>query len=302
MRVPRVLSLILAGAVAAVGPGANGAALQEPATKGQPLAADTPSTTVAGHTFIAPAGWTVSVKGKATIVEAPEGDSRIVFVDVAAMEPDAAMQEAWAAYRPDATWPLKAKTDSSDKDGWTNQKTYVYQTSPNERRGVAAGTARHGDLHLVWIFDMADPVAEKRGAQVALIFGRLFPKGYSRETFAGRKANSLDAARIAGAGGVHRAGAGAARRARSVARRSCRAARWCSPAGFGVKELGKPEKPDAEHALHDRLEHEGDDDDAARHGSSIRRRSRGTTPRHEAPAAVQARQMPTPRARCWSST
>ena len=73
MRVPRVLSLILAGAIAAIGPGANGAALQEPATKGQPLAADTPSTTVAGHTFIAPAGWTVSVKGKATIVEAPEG-------------------------------------------------------------------------------------------------------------------------------------------------------------------------------------------------------------------------------------
>ena len=67
MSVARVLSLILAGTVTAVVPSASGAALQEPATKGQPLAADTPSTTVAGHTFIAPAGWTVSVKGKATI-------------------------------------------------------------------------------------------------------------------------------------------------------------------------------------------------------------------------------------------
>ena len=89
------------------------------------------------------------------------------------------------------------KTASSDKDGWTQRQTDSYQTSPNERRSVAAGTARHGDHQLVWIYDMSDPVAEKRGAQVALIFGRLFPKGYTRSTFAGRKANTLDAARIA---------------------------------------------------------------------------------------------------------
>jgi CubicO group peptidase (beta-lactamase class C family) len=227
-----------------VGPGANGTALQEPATKGQPLVADTPSTTVAGHTFIAPAGWTVSVKGKATIVEAPEGDSRIVFVDVSAMEPDAAIQEAWAAYRPDAKWPLKAKTDSSDKDGWTNQKTYSYQTSPNERRGVAAGTLRHGDLHLVWIYDMADPVAEKRGAQVALIFGRLFPKGYARETFAGRKANGLEDARIKELGafierGLEQLGVPGA----SLS--LVQGGKVVFAGGFGVKELGKPEKPDA---------------------------------------------------------
>ena len=138
MKTLRIPLLILA---AAVGTSAalTRAAAQE--TRRQPLAADTPSTTTAGHTFIAPAGWTLSVKGKATIVEAPEGDSRIVFVDVAAMDPDAAIQEAWAAYRAGAKWPLKAKTDASDKDGWTNQKTYSYQTSPNERRGGAAGAA-----------------------------------------------------------------------------------------------------------------------------------------------------------------
>jgi CubicO group peptidase (beta-lactamase class C family) len=242
MRVPRVLVLILA--VAAAGPSTYGAAPQA-ATKAQPLAADTPSTTVAGHTFIAPAGWTVRVEGKATIVEAPEGDSRIVFVDVAAMEPDAAIQEAWAAYRPDAKWPLKAKTDSSDKDGWTHQKTYSYQTSPNERRGVAAGTARHGDLHLVWIYDMADPVAEKRGAQVALIFGRLFPKGYSRETFAGRKAHSLDEARIKELGAFIERGL-AQLGVPGASLSLVQGGKVVFAGGFGVKELGKPEKPDAD--------------------------------------------------------
>ena len=44
---------------------------------------------------------------------------------------------------------------------------------------------------------MADAVAEKRGSQVALALGRLLPKGYSRESFAGKKANVLDQARIA---------------------------------------------------------------------------------------------------------
>jgi hypothetical protein len=197
MRGQRVLCLVLAGAAATFPGRAIDAAPQAPATRAQVLAADTPSTTTAGHTFIAPAGWSLSTRGKVTIVEAPEGDSRIVFVDVEAKDADAAIKEAWAAYRPDAAWPLKAKTASSDKDGWTSQYTYSYQTSPNERRGVAAGTARHGDAHLVWIFDMSDPVAEKRGAQVSLVFGRLFPKGYARESFAGRKAHTLDGARLA---------------------------------------------------------------------------------------------------------
>ena len=254
----------------------------------------------AGNEKTSNAGWTVSVKGKATIVEAPEGDSRIVFVDVTAMEPDAAISEAWAAYRPDAKWPLKAKTDSSDKDGWTHQKTYSYQTSPNERRGVAAGTARHGDLHLVWIYDMADPVAEKRGAQVALIFGRLFPKGYSRETFAGRKANSLDEARIKELGAFIERGHGAARRARSLAR--ARAGRQGGVRGRvrreGAREAGEARR---RHALHDRFEHESDDDDAARAGSSTRRSSRGRR-RSRSSCRSSSSGTPTRRARCWSST
>ena len=172
--------------------GASGAAQ----TAQPPLSADTPSTTVAGATFIAPAGWSVAVKGPATIVEAPEGDSRIALVDVKAADADAAVAAAWAAYRPDAKWPFKSKSPSADKDGWQDQWTYLYQISPDQRRDVVAGTLRHGDQWTVWIYDMSQPTGEKRLAQVELIFGRLLPKGYQRETFAGRKAHPLDAARI----------------------------------------------------------------------------------------------------------
>ena len=36
-----------------------------------------PKKPVLGNTFIAPAGWSLAVRGPATILEAPEGDSRI---------------------------------------------------------------------------------------------------------------------------------------------------------------------------------------------------------------------------------
>ncbi len=160
------------------------------------LAADTPKTTVRGNTFVAPEGWTLSVRGPATILEAPEGGSSVALVDVEAEDADAAIAAAWAAYK-ELEWPLKVTNDSPDKDGWSKRRRYEYQTSPNERRGVVAGTLFANDVWTVWIYDMANDVGEKRGAQVSLIFDRLLSKGYSRESFAGKTANKLDEARLA---------------------------------------------------------------------------------------------------------
>jgi len=165
-------------------------------TAKQRLSADTPKSTVLGNTFIAPAGWSVAVHGPATIVEAPEGDSRIIIVDVRAKDADAAVAAGWAAYQP-PKWPLKVATDVPDKDGWSKRRNYTYQTSPNERRDVTVSVQLANEAWTVVIYDMAEAVGEKRGAQVALMLGKLLPKGYSRETFAGKKAQRLDAARIA---------------------------------------------------------------------------------------------------------
>jgi len=161
-------------------------------TAKETLAADTPRTTVAGNTFIAPAGWSIEVRGPATVLEPPEGGSHIALVDVQAGDADAAVAAAWAAYRPDANWPLKSTHDLPDRDGWSGVRTYDYQTSPNEKRGVGASARRAGDTWTVVLYDMEDAVGEKRGGQVALIFSRLLPKGYARESFAGKKAKKLD--------------------------------------------------------------------------------------------------------------
>ncbi len=161
------------------------------------MSADTPKSTTLGNGFIAPAGWTVVVKGAATILEAPESGSRIALVDVKAADADAAVALAWEAVGQAKKWPLKSVSDAPSRDGWTRARLYDYQTSPNEKRGVSALARFANDTWTVSIYDMEDAVGEKRGAQVSLIYSRLLPKGKQRESFAGKTAKPLDEARIA---------------------------------------------------------------------------------------------------------
>ena len=108
------------------------------------LTADTPMRTVSGATFVAPANWSVSVRGPATILEPPEGDSHLALVDVRAPSADSAVALAWAAYMPDHKWSLLVVTPEPDREGWTDRRSYSYQTSPNEKRGVGATAQRAG--------------------------------------------------------------------------------------------------------------------------------------------------------------
>lgn len=208
------------------------------------LTADTPKRTVEGATFLAPADWTFSVRGPATILESPEGDSRIALVDVRAPTADSAVALAWAAYMPDHKWPLKVVTPEPDKEGWSDRRSYSYQTSPNEKRGVGVVAQRAGDVWTVAVHDVSDATGEKRLAAVQLIFDRLLPKGVTRESFAGKKAATLDATRLATLSafteksikelGVPGVAVGIIQQGKVI-----------FAEGFGVRELGKPETPDA---------------------------------------------------------
>jgi CubicO group peptidase (beta-lactamase class C family) len=232
---------ILFAALLAGAPVSGFAAVSQP----QRLTADTPRTTTEGASFIAPASWSVVARGPAIILEAPERDSHIALVDVRASSADAAVAAAWTAYRPDAKWPLKVSTPLADQDGWQNRREYTYETSPNERRDVQATAYHHGDVWTVAITDMSQPTEEKRLAQVVLVFSRLFPKGYHRETFAGKPALRLDAQRIAQLGAF-------VERARDqlgvpgVAIGLVQDGQVSFANGFGVRELGKPEKVDSD--------------------------------------------------------
>ena len=98
-------------------PAATATRPQEAVAKTERLTEDAPRTTVEGATFIAPAGWTLTVRGPMTILEAPEAGSRIALVDVHADTADAAVAVSWAAYAPPKYWALKRSAPQEDRDG-----------------------------------------------------------------------------------------------------------------------------------------------------------------------------------------
>ncbi|HEX5064006.1 MAG TPA: serine hydrolase [Kofleriaceae bacterium] len=222
------------------------AVAEPPVPAAETLAADTPKATVGGATFVAPAGWTFAVRGSATILTPPEGDSHIAFVDVEAKNADQAVALAWAAYSPNGKrWPLLLSNPEAATEGWQEVQSYSYQTSPNEKRIVGVQAFRANNMWTVVVIDVAQAVGEKRGAQFGLIFGQLLPKGYERESFAGKQAHGLDKARIAELGawvenaqkqlGVPGVSIGLIQNGKVV-----------FAGGFGVREIGKPAKVDAD--------------------------------------------------------
>jgi len=236
-----VLAVILCSTLVAQVPSAPAVSVQA----SERLSADTPKTTVLGNAFVAPRDWSIRVKGPATILEAPEGNSWIALVDVRANGPEEALAAAWQAYKLEAKWPVKVSNDLPDRDGWSRRRVYEYLTSPNEKRGVAVLVYYSGSNWTVVIEDLADAVAEKRGGQVALVLGRLLPKGYSRESFAGKKANTLDQARIAELSRFIEQGQKVTG-VPGVALGLVQDGKVIFADGFGVKELGGTEKPDSD--------------------------------------------------------
>ena len=214
-------------------------------TKSAPelLTADTPRVTPGGATFTVPAGWSIVTGKDLVIVTPPETDTHIAIFDSQAADASAAVTAAWTAYKPDAKRPLKLVTPRPAREGWDERQVFDYETSPNERAVVAAFALRAGKSWTVMILDGTEPTVEKRNAPIGLVFESLRPQSYQRESFAGRKAHPLDAARIAqlkefvetsmtelGVPGV------------SIA--LIDGGKIVYEGGFGVRELGKPQRVD----------------------------------------------------------
>jgi len=207
------------------------------------MTADTPSTDADGNTFIAPAGWKVGTRDTLTVLTAPDSDSRIAMFDTRAPTADAARDAAWKAVKPDAKWPLITTTEEPDRDGWSKTHVYEYQTSPNEKRAVQAAAFSANGRWLVVVVDFDLAVAEKRGAQLGLIFSKLYPKGYAHESFKGKPAAKLDAARIEALKKFVADGA-AATLTPGVSFGVIQDGKVVWAGGIGVRELGKKEPVD----------------------------------------------------------
>jgi CubicO group peptidase (beta-lactamase class C family) len=210
-----------------------------PAVFAETLDKDSPKATPAGATFTAPGGWTMTTKGPAVVLDAPEGDTHVVIVDVTAKDSDTAVAAGWAVYKPGFNRPLRISQPQAPRDGWEERRAYQYETSPNERVVVSAFAWRAGGAWTVVIVDGTEPTMEKRGAPVGQAIGSLRPKGYARESFAGKKANPLDPERQAKRKALVTEGMKLLDTP-GVALAFIDGGKTVWAGGLGVKELGKP--------------------------------------------------------------
>lgn len=178
-------------------PAVEPASAAPPAPTTETLAADAPRATAAGTTFTAPGGWTLRNDGSRRFLDGPEPDIHVALVDVAAADsPEAAVAAAWPALVPDFRRAVKVAADRAARHGWEQHKGFWYETSPDERVFFTARAFRKGRAWTVLLVSAGEPSLGKRNAQVGLVINSVRPAGYTRETFQGRTARALDAARV----------------------------------------------------------------------------------------------------------
>jgi CubicO group peptidase (beta-lactamase class C family) len=215
----------------------------EARTAPERVTADTPRVTPGGATFKVPAGWSIVTGKHVVILEPPETDTHIAIVDSQAADANSAVAAGWAGYRPEAKRSLKLVTPRPAREGWDERQVFDYETSPNERAVVQTVALRAGSTWTVVILDGTDSTVEKRSAPIGLVFESLRPKDYQRESFVGRKPQPLDAAHIAQIKAfvetsMQQLGIPGA----SIA--LIDGGKVVYEGGFGVRELGKPERVD----------------------------------------------------------
>ncbi|MRD49311.1 serine hydrolase [Caenimonas koreensis DSM 17982] len=207
-------------------------------------------TTAGGHTFTPPQGFTKSGAGQQVVLTAPEGDSTVTLVDIAgASDAKDAAAQAWKTAQPAFNRELRLASERPSRSGWVDQIAFSYHTAPNEKRTVQAIAMRastgDGKAWVVLLLDAADATLEKRGAPIGTFFASLRPRGYDRENLAGKAPHALDPEMVEQlkafvAEGMKQldipgVGLGFVSGGKVV---------WAG--GLGVRELGKPERIDAD--------------------------------------------------------
>ena len=162
-----------------------------------PVASDTPGATTAGTVFVQPTGFDRAGTGALTEFVAPETDSKLALIEVGkAADATAAATAAWGRWPGHTMPPVRLTTARTAKDGWDERAAIAYDTPPNAMRFAQAIALRHGDSWTVLLVDSSEAVADKRAAAMGILITSLRPRGYARESFAGRTALPLTPERI----------------------------------------------------------------------------------------------------------
>ena len=209
------------------------------------LPSDTQMTAPSGATFQAPKSWNVSTPAGYILLSPPEDNLILAVVDAGtASDAAEAVKAAWRTARPEEHHALKVSSPAAARQGWDQEQSFEYETSPNEHLVVQAMALREGSHWTVLLADGSDATAEKRLAAMILVEQSLRPGGYKKESFAGRTPHELDAARIATLTAFVSEGMSKLR-VPGVGLALMQHGKLVYDGGLGVREMGRPEPVDA---------------------------------------------------------
>jgi len=209
------------------------------------VAENSPRATGGGTTFTVPSGWSIDNDSSRSLLTGPEPDIRVAVVDTSSKSADEAVASAWRTVYPDFNRPLKISQPRPARDGWDERRDYEYETSPNEKIIVFARALRRSEQWTAVVYELGRANFERRLAQINLFGQSLRPKGYTKESFAGRTANALDAERLKRIVDMVESGRDAIG-VPGVAISLVQGGKVIYQGGLGVRELGKPQKVDAD--------------------------------------------------------
>ena len=152
--------------------------------------------TDAGATFLPPRGWTRKSTPGLHAFTAPEGDATLAIAHGPAGSADDAVEQAWTRLQGSAP-AAETSADRELRSGWTTVRAYRYTAKAGSDRFRYAQAVHDGREWVVMLADLSGRVAARRESQLTLLLGSLRPKGYAGPPRLLRKANTLDAARVA---------------------------------------------------------------------------------------------------------
>lgn len=151
---------------------------------------------VSGSTLTVAKGWFVTDARDLLVLEEPERQAKLVMVELAAATGDAAVTAAWSRAQPGFALPIAKRAELPARDGWDQVLVLVYAAPAAENRAVQALARRKGATWYVWLIDGKMAALERRAGEAATAYRSFKPAGLRQESFAGRTAHVLDAARL----------------------------------------------------------------------------------------------------------
>jgi CubicO group peptidase (beta-lactamase class C family) len=179
------------------GGGEKGGRAETGLAKSRTLDKDETIKTPAGSTFTASSGWHLEERPEWISLTTPERDLTMWLLERADATFGEAIAKGWEIVKPGFALKPAQTEEPPAREGWDQIAQIVYVTPAAESRLVVALALKKGATWYLALIDGKMAAFERRGAQLGTALTSFKAPGLEREDWAGKKANTLDAERLA---------------------------------------------------------------------------------------------------------